>query len=86
VTFGTQENFCTETIQFEVTNFDTAYNAFLGRLALSKFLAISHYTYLVMKMPRPRGAISIGGDVKQAFNCDRESCETADILTASAEL
>jgi hypothetical protein len=68
MTFGTQENFCTETIQFEVTNFDTAYNAFLGRLALSKFMAISYYTYLVLKMPRPRDAISIGGDIKQAFN------------------
>jgi hypothetical protein len=26
------------------------------------------------------------GDVKRAFNCDRESCETADRLTASVEL
>jgi hypothetical protein len=34
VTFGTQENFCTETIQFEVTDFETAYNIFLGQLTL----------------------------------------------------
>jgi hypothetical protein len=30
VTFRTQENFCTETIQFEIADFETAYNSFLG--------------------------------------------------------
>jgi hypothetical protein len=34
----------------------------------------------------PRGFISIRGDIKGAFDCKRESCETADILMASAEL
>jgi hypothetical protein len=51
VTFGTRENFCTETIQFEVTDFETAYNAFLGWPALSRFMAIPHYACLVLKMP-----------------------------------
>jgi hypothetical protein len=86
VTFETLENFCTETIQFEVTNFETAYNAFLGRLTLSKFIAIPHYAYLVLMMPGPRVAISIRGDVKCAFDCDGESCETANRSLASAEL
>jgi hypothetical protein len=86
VTFKTQENFCTETIQFEVADFETAYNAFLGWSALSKFMVIPHYTYLVLKMVGPRGVISIRGDVKRAFDCDRESCETADRLTTSVEL
>jgi hypothetical protein len=63
-----------------------AYNAFLGRLTLSKFMMIPHYAYLVLKMSGPHGVISIRGDVKRAFDCDRESCETADRLTASAEL
>jgi hypothetical protein len=73
ITFGTRENFCTETIQFEVADFETAYNAFLGQLALSKFMVVPHYAYLVLKMPGPRGVISIRGDVKQAFDYDRES-------------
>jgi hypothetical protein len=34
-----------ENIQFEVADFETAYNAFLGRLALTKFVAILHYAY-----------------------------------------
>jgi hypothetical protein len=34
----------------------------------------------------PRGVISIRGDVKGAFDCERESCEMADRLMASVEL
>jgi hypothetical protein len=49
-------------------------------------MAIPHYTYMVLKMPRPHGVISIRGDVKQAFDCDRESCEMADMLIVFAEL
>jgi hypothetical protein len=67
-----------ETIQLEVTDFETAYNTFLGRSALSKFIPILHYAYLVLKIPGPHGIISIRGDVKRAFDCDRECCETAD--------
>jgi hypothetical protein len=43
ITFGTRENFHLETIQFEVANFETACNAFLGWLAHSKFMAILQY-------------------------------------------
>jgi hypothetical protein len=42
MTFGTRENFRIETIQFKVTNFETTYNAFLGRPTLSKFMVIPH--------------------------------------------
>jgi hypothetical protein len=86
VTFGSWENFRMETIQFEVTDFKTMYNAFLGRPTLSKFMAIPHYAYLALKMPWPRGVISIRGDVKLAFDYDRDSCEIADKLTTSLEL
>jgi hypothetical protein len=86
VTFGTRENFQNETIQFEVANFETMYNAFLGQSVLTKFMAILHYAYLVLKMPGPCGVISIREDVKRAYNCDKEIYETADRLAASAEL
>jgi hypothetical protein len=64
ITFRTRENFYTETIQFEVADFEIAYNAFLGRPTLSKFMVIPHYAYLVLKMPGPCGVISIRGDIK----------------------
>jgi hypothetical protein len=54
VTFGTQENFHIEYVQFEVANFKTTYNAFLERLALTKFMAIFHYAYLILKMSGPK--------------------------------
>jgi hypothetical protein len=63
-----------------------AYNTFLGRPTLMKFMAIPHYTYLILKMPEPHGVISIRGDVKRGYECDKESCETADRLTTSTEL
>jgi hypothetical protein len=69
-----------------VVDFEIAYNAFLGWLALTKFMAIPHYTYLVLKMPGPCGVNSIRGDVKQAYDCDKESCEMVDRLTTSIEL
>jgi hypothetical protein len=49
-------------------------------------MAIAHYAYLVLKMLGPCGVISIRGDVKRAFNCDKESCKIADRLTTSVEL
>jgi hypothetical protein len=86
VTFGARENFRTEYMQFEVADFKMAYNAFLRRLALTKFMAIPHYAYLVLKMPGPNDVITIDGDVKCSYDCDRESCETVDRIIASVEL
>jgi hypothetical protein len=86
VTFGTKEKFCTKNLQFQVGDFETTYNAFLGRLALTKFMVIPHHTNLVLKMAGLHGVISIRWDVKHAYDCDRESCEIADRLTTSVEL
>jgi hypothetical protein len=52
VTFETQENICIEHLQFEVDDFETVYNTFLGRLALTKFTAIPHYAYFCSKDSR----------------------------------
>jgi hypothetical protein len=61
-------------------------NAFLGRPTLTKLMVIPHYAYLVLKMPGPCGVISIRGDIKRAYDYDKDGCETADRLTTSAEL
>jgi hypothetical protein len=49
-------------------------------------MMIPHYAYLVLKMPGSRGVISISEYVKRAYDYDRESCEIANRLMASAEL
>jgi hypothetical protein len=38
-------------------------------------MTIPHYAYLVLKMLGPNGVISIKGDVKRAYDGDRESCK-----------
>jgi hypothetical protein len=73
-------------VQFEVADFETAYNTFLGRSALARFMMIPHYAYLVLKMLDPNGVILIKGDVKQAYDYDQKSCETVDALLAHVEL
>jgi hypothetical protein len=78
VTFGeTRENYRTEYIKFEVADFETSYHAILGRPAIAKFMAVPHYTYLVLKMPSPTGVLSLQGDLKISFDCDTEVVELA---------
>jgi hypothetical protein len=78
VTFReTSENYRTEYINFEVADFETSYHAILGRPAIAKFMAVPHYTYLVLKMPGPARVISLQGDLKISFDCDTEAVELA---------
>jgi hypothetical protein len=78
VTFGeTRENYRTEYIKFEVADFETSYHVILGRPAIAKFMAVPHYTYLVLKMPSPAGVLSLQGDLKISFDCDTEAVELA---------
>jgi hypothetical protein len=78
VTFGeTRENYRTEYIKFEVADFETSYNAILGKPAIAKFMAVPHYTYLVLKMPSPTEVLSLQGDLKISFDCDTEAVELA---------
>jgi hypothetical protein len=86
ITFGTRENFRTENLQFQVVDFKTMYNAFLGQQALTKFMSIPHYAYMVLKIPGPHGVISINGDVERAYDYNMERCKTTNRLTASTEL
>jgi hypothetical protein len=60
VAFGDVRNFCTETLTFEVVGFSGTYHAILGRQAYAKFMAVHNYTYLKLKIPGPRGIITVG--------------------------
>jgi hypothetical protein len=78
VTFGeTRENYHMEYIKFEVADFETSYHAILDRPAIAKFMAVPHYTYLVLKMPSPAGVLLLQGDLKISFDCDTEAVELA---------
>jgi hypothetical protein len=86
VTFGTRENFRTETLTFEVVDFPGTYHAILGRPCYAKFMAVPNYTYLKLKMPGPKGIITVGTRPQHALQCEQESCHLASALIASAEL
>ena len=77
ITFGTRENYCTEYIKFEVANFNASYHAILGRPAMARFMAIPHYIYLLLKMPEPKGVLSLRGDIKKSFDCDKGAIQCA---------
>jgi hypothetical protein len=75
VTFGTEDNFRTEYLTFEVADFRSSYHAIFGRLMLAKFMAIPHHTYLIMKMLAPNGILSILGDIMVSYNCESATGE-----------
>ena len=62
VTFGTEENFRTENVQFDVAEVNLPFNAIIGRPALYRSLAIAHYGYLVLKMSSSAGVLTMWGD------------------------
>jgi hypothetical protein len=62
VTFGTEENFRMENVQFDVAEVNLPFNAIIGRPTLYRFMAIAHYGYLVLKMSSPAGILTVRGD------------------------
>jgi hypothetical protein len=75
ITFGTEENFRKEYLTFEVADFRSSYHAIFGRPMLTKFMAIPHHTYLIMKMSAPNGILSVLGDIMVSYNCESATVE-----------
>ncbi|XP_066392442.1 uncharacterized protein [Miscanthus floridulus] len=71
ITFDQPDNFRKELLTLEVVNFPSVYHALLDRPCFSKFMAIPNYTYLKLKMPGPKGVITIKGNFKQAYNYEQ---------------
>ncbi|XP_034592687.1 uncharacterized protein [Setaria viridis] len=80
VTFGMPDNYRTEYLTFKVANFKTSYHAIFDRPMLTRFMEISHHTYLVLKMPAPNGVLSIYGDVEMSYKCNMEAVQLAEAL------
>ena len=67
VTLGTCDNFRTELIDFDIAPIGLPYNAILVYPALARFMAATHPTYNLMKMPRSSGALTVSGDTRDAL-------------------
>jgi hypothetical protein len=85
VLFGGKDNYRREPIWFEVVDLNSPYHALLGRPALAKFMAVPHYTYLKMKLPGPRGVITVTGCYKKSIECARASSKLAEALVITKE-
>jgi hypothetical protein len=86
VCFGTPSNFRKETLTFEVVGSRGTYHAVLGRPCYAKFMAVPNYTYLKLKMPGPKGTITVGSTYRHAYECDVECAEYAEALAESKAL
>jgi hypothetical protein len=77
VSCGTMNNKRKEMLAFEVASFDIGYNYILGRPFLLKFMAIIHTAYATIKMPDPKGIITI-----MSNQCNTLACENVALSHA----
>jgi hypothetical protein len=70
VSCGSGENKRRETLTFEVASFDIGYNCILGRPFLLKFMAVIHTAYVTIKMPVPKGVITLKSDQRDVVACE----------------
>ena len=86
VQFGTSDHFHTEFVNFVVANFDGTYHAILGRPSLTKFMAVPHCSYLVLKMPTEKGVLTVRGNVYTAYICEEESFKVTEAIDLSIRM
>lgn len=74
VTFGDEDNYRTASLDFDVAEFGLPYNGILGQPALAKFMHMvaSHYAYMTIKMPRPKGSTSVSDDLPDTVVCAKK--------------
>jgi hypothetical protein len=77
VTFRTPENYRTEFLRFEVASFNSGYNTNIDRPGLVKFMAIPHYSYMILKMSGPQGIITVRADFQGTAECFRVAIQAA---------
>jgi hypothetical protein len=85
VCFGNRQNYRKEKLIFKVMDWPSQYHAILGRPAFLCFMAVPHYTYLVLKMPGPRGIITVKGSFKLSDLYDKEFHQMAQNFGMTAK-
>jgi hypothetical protein len=67
-------------------DFEGTYHAILGRPALTKFMVVPHYSYLVLKMPTKQGVLTLRGNIYTAYTCEEESFKVAEAIDLSVRM
>jgi hypothetical protein len=70
VVFGSPDNFRSEDMIFDIVPFRSGYHALLGRTAFARFNAVPYYAYLKLKMPGPRGVITVNGNMERSLRTE----------------
>jgi hypothetical protein len=70
---GSGDNKCREMLMFEVESINIGYNCILKRPFPFKFMADICTAYATMKMPGPKGIITIKADQLNALACENAS-------------
>ena len=61
----------------DIVPFRSGYHALLGRTAFAKFNAVPHYAYLKLKMPGPRGVITVNGNTERSLQTEEHTAALA---------
>ena len=77
VTFGSPGNSRSEELVFIIAPFQSSYQALLGRTAFTRFNALPHYGYLTLKMPGPRGVITVSGFTERSSRAEEHATTLA---------
>ena len=77
VVFGSPDNFRSERLTFHIAPFRSSYQALLGRTAFARFNAILHYAFLKLKMPGPRGIISVSRNTEHFPRTEEDAAALA---------
>ena len=77
VVFRSPDNFRSEELIFDIVPFRSGYHALLGRTAFSRFNAVPHYAYLKLKMPGPRGVITVNGNTERSLLIEEHTAALA---------
>ena len=83
VVFGSPDNFRSEELIFDIVPFRSGYHALLGRTAFAKFNAVPHYAYLKLKMPGPRGVITVNGNTERSLRTEEHTAALAAEVQSS---
>ena len=75
--FGSPDNFRSEKLTFDIAPFRSGYQALLGKTAFARFNAVPHYASLKLKMPGPRGIITVNGNIERSLRAEDRAAALA---------
>ena len=83
VVFGSPDNFQSKELIFDIVPFHSGYHEMLGRTAFARFNVMPHYAYLKLKMPGPRGVITVNGNTEGSLHTEEHTAALAAEVQSS---